>query len=181
MVDLVAKTPCDGLLPVTVGSVSLTETDAGVLTSLSVYNGKTAQLSEALSKAHGAALPSAGQSTLSETARVIWFGRAMALLAGPPPDASLSRHAALTDQSDAWAVVSLSGADAADVLARLVPVDLRFSEFAENQTIRSQIMHMNASITRTGSDSFLIMVFRAMAHTLVHELKTAMEGVAARR
>ena len=39
---------------------------------------------------------------------------------------------------------------------------------------------MMASITRLGADDFQIMVFRSMAATLVGELKTAMEAVAAR-
>jgi sarcosine oxidase subunit gamma len=39
---------------------------------------------------------------------------------------------------------------------------------------------MMASITRIGAQSFQIMVFRSMARTLVHDLKTAMEAVAAR-
>jgi len=38
-----------------------------------------------------------------------------------------------------------------------------------------------ASLTKTGENAFQIMVFRSMAETLVHDLKTAMEGVAAHR
>ena len=39
---------------------------------------------------------------------------------------------------------------------------------------------MNASITRIGEDTFMIAVFRSMAQTLVHDLRTALEAVAAR-
>ena len=39
---------------------------------------------------------------------------------------------------------------------------------------------LNASITRTGAETFLILVFRSMAETLRHDLKEAMEAVAAR-
>jgi sarcosine oxidase subunit gamma len=39
---------------------------------------------------------------------------------------------------------------------------------------------MTASITRTGAESFLILVFRSMAATLVHDLKQAMAAVASR-
>ncbi|WP_295316169.1 sarcosine oxidase subunit gamma [Roseobacter sp.] len=181
MADLVAKSACAGLLPVTVGTLTLEETDIGVLTSVAPYNGRGDDLSTALQKAHGVKLPAPNRTTGQDAVRAIWFGRDVALLAGPAPDRALATHAALTDQSDAWAVVTLSGDGSDDALARLVPLDLRAAQFKTGHTARTQIMHMNASVTRTGPDCFLILVFRAMAQTLVHELKTAMEGVAARR
>jgi heterotetrameric sarcosine oxidase gamma subunit len=58
---------------------------------------------------------------------------------------------------------------------------MRMSAFAVGATARTQLGHMNASITRTGDDTFLIAVFRSMAATLVHDLTTALEAVAARR
>ncbi len=180
MVDLIAKSACDGLLPLTVGQASLTEVDLGALTSMAPYNGKLKAASTALKAAHGISFPAPNRATGKGNARAIWFGRDMALLVGPAPDPALQEHAALTDQSDAWATVELSGDAAEDVLARLVPVDLRNKAFDRGHTVRSQLLHMNASITRTGPQSFLILVFRAMAATLVHDLKVAMEGVASR-
>ena len=126
------------------------------------------------------ALPAANRATRKAGARAIWFGREQALLVGIDPDASLAKHAALTDQSDAWAVTTLTGLQATDVLARLTPLDLRDAHFKRGHTARSDLMHMNASITRTGADSFMILVFRSMAQTLLHDIQTAMEGVAAR-
>jgi sarcosine oxidase subunit gamma len=59
-------------------------------------------------------------------------------------------------------------------------VDLRPQVFKRGHTLRTELKHMMASITRIGAQSFQIMVFRSMARTLVHDLKTAMEAVAAR-
>ena len=102
------------------------------------------------------------------------------MLIGPEPDASLGEYAALTDQSDGWAVVRLEGKGAGDVLARLVPLDLRPASFKRGHSARTDLAHMMASLTKVGENAFQIMVFRSMARTLVHDLKTAMEGVAAR-
>ena len=181
MTELLAKTPCAGLLPLRAGTTTLTEVDLGQLTSLAPYRGQAAALSDALHAAHGLAVPGPGQTTESDDAEAIWFGRALVLLAGPAPDASLAAHAALTDQSDAWAVVELAGDDAAAVLARLTPLDLRASRFPVGATARSELAHMAASVTRTGEQAFRVMVFRAFAQTLAHEMRTAMDGVAARR
>lgn len=109
MAELTAKSPCDGLLPVTVGALKLSEEDLGHLTTIAVFNGKDQALEAALEAAHGMKLPAPGRSTGKAGSRAIWFGRNMALLAGPQPDATLADHAALTDQSDAWAVVRLEG------------------------------------------------------------------------
>ncbi len=181
MVELVAKSPCAGLLPLTIGAVTLTEVAPGVITSLSPRAGQEAALSKALKAAHGMALPGAGRGTGREGARAIWFVRGQVMLMGPAPDPGLSEFAALTDQSDAWAVVRLEGDGAEDVMARLAPVDLRAESFKRGHTLHTDIQHMSGSITRVGERALQIMVFRSMAQTLVHDLKTAMEGVAARR
>jgi sarcosine oxidase subunit gamma len=179
VVELTAKTPCAGLLPLTVGTVAATETELGVLTALSPL-GDAAGLGEALKAAHGMAAPKPGRATGRDGARCLWFGRDTMLLAGPAPDKGLSDHAAVVDQSDGWACVTLSGAGAIDVLARLVPIDLREGSFKRGHSARTMVQHMTASITRTGPDTFLILVFRSMGGTLVHDLKAAMEAVAAR-
>lgn len=180
MAKLSAKTPCDGLLPLSVGAMTLTEEDPGAVTLISPYAGRDKDVSDALKSAHEMAFPGANRATGKAGARAVWFGRGQALLLGPAPDPELAARAAVVDQSDAWAVVRLDGAPAADVLARLVPVDLRVSIFKRGHTARSLLGHMTASITKTGDNAFQIMVFRSMARTLVHDLKTAMEAVAAR-
>lgn len=173
-----AVTPCAGLLPLTIGALTLTEVDPGCLTALAPYHGKA--LGEALKAAHGMALPDANRTTGKAGARVLWFGHAHYLLMGPAPDPALDDHAAVTDISDGWAVVQLAGEGAAAALARVTPIDLRLGQFKQSHTARTDLRHMHASITRLGDEVFMIMVFRSMAHTLVHDLGAAMEGVAAR-
>ena len=181
MDKLIAQTPCDGLLPLTIGTVSVTEVDPGAIHAVSAFQGQAKSLSEAMKAAHGMALPAPNRAAGKSGARAVWFGPGQCMLLGPTPDPSLSPYAAVVDQSDAWAVVRLEGDGAEDVLARLVPVDLRPHHFKRGHTARTLLFHMNASITRVGEKAFQIMVFRSMAESLVHDLKRAMEGVAARR
>lgn len=183
MGELKAITACEGLLPLTMGAAKLEEVDAGRMTSLSPFGDPSAQsaaLSAALKRAHGMALPKPNRATGKEGARCIWFGRGEVLLMGPAPDKSLNKAAAVVDLSDGWACVELSGAAAVGVLARLVPVDLRDGVFKRGHSVRTQVLHMSASITRIGVDRFQILVFRSMAATLVHDLKQAMAAVASR-
>ncbi len=180
MVELIAKSPLEGLLPLSIGSVTLSQEDPGVMTSIAAFKGKEKTLSAALKKIHGMAAPGPNRALGKAGARAIWFGHGMILLQGPKADKALAKHAALTDQSDGWAVVRLTGAGARDVLARLTPVDLRDSEFKRGHTARTELAHMMASITRIGAQSWQILVFRGFAGTLVHDLRRAMQSVAAR-
>ena len=181
MARLIAKSPLAGHGAKTVGSVTVEEVDLGALTSVAPFKGQDKACSDLMKAAHGMALPAPNRATGKEGARAIWFGRGMALLCGPEPDAKLASYAAVTDQSDAWTVVSVSGADTVEVLARMIPIDLRAATFKRGHTARTMIQHMTGSITRVGPDRFLIMVFRSMADTLMHDLETAMESIAARR
>lgn len=180
MAELIARSPCGGLLPLTVAEISLTEEAATTLTSITPYRGQQMAVSKVLQTAHGLSFPEPGRMTGMEGARAVWFGHGQMMLIGPEPDQSLRDVAALTDQSDAWAVVRLEGRESERVLARLVPVDLRAAVFKPGQTVRSQLMHMAVAVTRVGDQTFQIMAFRSMAVTLIHDLKTAMEAVAAR-
>lgn len=180
MADLIAKTPLDGAAPRTFGTVTMTEVDLGTLTSIAPYKGQGDAARAAFEIAQGMNWPAPLRATGQAGARAFWFGREMVMLAGPAPDPVLADHAALTDQSDAWACVQLSGADVEAVLARLVPVDVSLTAFPEGHSARTMIQHMNGSLTRIGADAFLVLVFRSMAGTLVHDLERAMASVAAR-
>lgn len=168
---------CAGLLPLEIGALKVTEVDIGPITSVTPFAGTS---EAALAKALGVPFPAPLHSTGDGDVRCIWAGQGEALLMGALPDPSLAVHAAVVVQSDAWAVVTLHGAGGADALARLVPVDMRLRSFGVGATVRTQLGHMNASITRTSEDAIMIAVFRSMATTLVHDLTSALEAVAAR-
>jgi len=177
VVKLIAKSAADGLLPIEIGQVRVEEIVAP-MASLSAYAGKVDALSQSLKSTHGLALPEVGQTTNAGDVSCQWFGLNHVMLMGEEPDAALSEAAAVTDQSDAWCRVRITGAGARDVLARLVPVDLRDDAVPVGKAIRTDVQHMSGALARVGEDAWEVMVFRSMAGTLVHDLKTAMETVA---
>jgi len=180
VVKLVEKTPAEGLLPLEINGISLTELVPAAITSLMPFDGQEAAASALLSSLLGMECPHPNRSTGRDGARAVWVGRGQIFVVGKAVDASVARHAALTDQSDAWAVFSLQGHGVEDVLARLTPLDLNRAVFKRGHAARSLLGHMSAVILRTGENTFEIMVFRSMARTAVHELETAMRAVAAR-
>lgn len=180
MAELTALSPAGALLPKTLGGVRLREADFAPMTGISPHAGEVAQVSSALEAAHGVSLPGPGKLVAGDGAMVMWVGRNRWLLIGPEPGEGPGAHAALTDQSDAWVTVVISGAAGVEVLARLVPVDLRAAMFPEGSVARTEVYHMPAIIARTGAEELRVMCFRSMAGTLVHDLVQAADAVAAR-
>lgn len=189
MADLRAISACEGLLPVLVGQVSLTAVEAGNITSLMPYMGQEKQASEVLKQAHGCRFPAPGRATGRAIGRAtgragcraLWSGQGQALLLGPVPARALAKTCAMTDQSDAWAVMQLAGAEARAVLARLCPLDLRPQIFKRGHTARSLLGRMNVSITRTGADTYLLMLARSMVASAVREISGSMKSVMAQQ
>ncbi len=168
MAKLIAKTPCGDTLPKTIGNVTLSEVLIDHMWSVAPYKRREKAVATAL----GATLPKPNRFTTKGDMRLIWAGQGVTLvIADRLPD--MTDLAAVSDQSDAWAVVAVEGEDAAEVLARLVPIDLRRATFKTGHTARTMLGHMTATITRTGANRLEVMVMRSMAGTLVHDLTRA--------
>ena len=171
MIDLVAKSPAAGLLPVTVGASTLSEQPVTQIYSRAPFKG--AHVSTALKKAVGLGLPNVGGSKSEDGVEILWAARGQYFLIGakPPP-----LPAAITDQSDAWCTVALTGENTDHVMARLCPLDIASMEHGD--VARSLVGHMSAIIVKR-MGGVTLMVFRAFAKTLVHDLQTAMRSVTA--
>jgi sarcosine oxidase subunit gamma len=174
---LEARSACAGLLPLKIGKVRAEEIVFEAVTSVALLAGKEAAVSKALKKQMGAELPAVGTTTGEAHKRIVWAGQEQFFVLGVALEPI--NGAAMTEQTDAWASAVLDGPGSRDVLARLVPIDLRDAAFPEGKAARTLLGHMQAVLMRTGPERYGIMVFRSMAKTFVHELKEAMETVAA--
>jgi sarcosine oxidase subunit gamma len=115
-----------------------------------------------------------GFSKSTKTVKTLWIGRDHALQIG----GARPKSGNVTDQSDAWACLSITGADTNAVLARLCPVDL--PKMKAREVARTLINHLSAIILAT-PQGYEILVFRAFARTLVHELQEAANAVEGRK
>ena len=180
MARLLETNPFNATLPMEIGATRIEMADLGPVTAILPYNGREDALSEALARHHGIGWPKPRRSVIKGEARIVWSGMEQAMLIGVAADGRLGEHAALIDQSDAWAAVRISGEASRDVLARLCPLDLNPQVFRRGHAARSLIGHMSSLIHREGDTRYLVMTFRSMADTLAHELQEAMTSVAAR-
>ncbi|HEX9859171.1 MAG TPA: sarcosine oxidase subunit gamma family protein [Paracoccaceae bacterium] len=178
MPELIAKSALAGQAPLIFGGLSLAEGAATQITSVAALKGQEKPLAKAL-KALGLAFPAPNTFVQKADIRIVWTGRDQAFLIGAAPE-GLAEHAALTDQSDGWACLTLQGPGADAALMRLIPLDLRLASFPKGRAARAPLNHMSAILMRTGPDSFEVMVFRSMARTAWHEIETVMRALAAR-
>jgi len=159
-------------LPVEAGACRLSALPAGPIVAIAPYPGRRGDVA-----ARMGGFPDPGQVLDLPAGRLVWAGRESAFLFGTAPD--LAGVAAQTEQSDGWCGLRLEGADAAEVLARLVAVDL--APLAVPSAARAQLNHMPLLLVRGGDSLWDLWSYRSMAGTMVHELGAAMAGLAARR
>ena len=177
MPELIAK-PALERKPLTVGACHLAVVKLGPITSIALYPGQEKPANKSL-KPLGLAFPAPNTLSQRDGAMLVWTGRDQAFLIGvEAPD--LGTTAAVTDQSGGWSALRVSGAAAAEVLMRHVPLDLRAAAFPVGRAVRAPLGHMSAILIREPSDSFLVLTFRSMARTAWHEIEVALHSVAAR-
>lgn len=179
MVKLIERSSAAGLLPIQKGDLELQEITGLKITSVQPFKGKAKVLATALKKATKLPTPLARQSVSAGPWRCLPAGLDTWFLFGPEGLAGLD-GAAVTDQSDGWTGLRLSGHAAPDVLARLVPIDLREVSFPTDRAAKTLLNHMALIIEHRG-DGFDLWVFRSMTATAIHEIEAAMIAVTARQ
>ena len=176
MVKLIARTPAQDALPVSVGALTLSEGAPKSITQVAAFPGEEKAATDALKAAIGVGLPKPNRSAGKGGARVLWFGPNEALVVG---EAIEIPNAAVTDQTDGWCCLTLEGDGVTEVLARIAPLDLRESKFKRGHVARSLLGHMTCLFHKSGTSKFELYVFRSMAQTAIHELTRAMKSVSA--
>ncbi len=168
--------------------LSVAEVTGIAIVSLAVPLGGAEALAKAVKSAYGVELPAVGQSTVAEAgdARFLGLARDQFVLlfddTGADPVGAvtekLSGTAYLTDQSDAWALLGVSGPNCRAALERICPLDLHPTAFAIGAVARTVMEHLNVIIHRKAEDTFLLMSPRSSAGSFLHAVTTSAENVA---
>ena len=177
MPELIAKSPLSGIGAVAHGGLRLAQHLPGQITSIAILPGQEKAVARGL-KPLGLGFPKPNTFTTTGSATLVWTARDQAFLIGiAPPEMT---GAALTDQTDGWAVLRLDGPSADEMLMRVYPLDLRVRAFPVGCGARAPLNHMPSILARSAPHVFDIMVFRSMARTAWHELEVCMKMLAAR-
>ncbi|GHE01386.1 hypothetical protein U879_14920 [Defluviimonas sp. 20V17] len=178
MPSLITTSALQGLVPVRHGALALTDATPARITSVAPFKGREADVAQAL-KPLGLRFAAPNQVVEAAAGRCVWTGPGQAFLIDADP-APLTGLAALTDQSDGWVGLRLSGPGAEDALARLIPIDLRPQVFGAGSAARAPVGHM-LSVVMRAPEGIEMLLFRSMARAAVHEIGVAMAALAARQ
>jgi sarcosine oxidase subunit gamma len=126
----------------------------------------------------GVALPETPRRVTVDGVMYLWAGPEswLAIADGPalePRLAVVQNIAAITDQSDGRAILSVAGRHAREILARLVPIDLHPSAFPADATALTLAGHISVQIWQDEAGDFQLACFRSFAEALYHSLAEA--------
>ncbi len=174
-------TPFLGGYDQSIGGIRIRERHDLGLISMAIPLGDDAKVKKALKAAYGVAEPSATKSTVKGDVRIIRSAVDQMLMLfpndapNPVPDvkSAMKDSVWVTDQSNTWVVLEVSGDTVRDALERLCPIDLHPDTFAKNASARTVMEHMGALIVRTGDNSFLLMSASSSAGSFLHAVETS--------
>ncbi len=179
--DLFARDPVYGL-PKTAGRCELRLVQPAAIATLAPFRGQGMAVADVLKSLWKTGLPKTGKTRTSKAATLFWSAPGQWLVTGDFDPATLAQTldgiAAVTDQSDAWAVLHLNGADATNILHRLTSLDI--NALATGDIARTEVARL-AGILRPLETGFEIWLPRSAARWGVEKITDAMQRVAAQR
>ena len=161
----------------------LTEEAAMAIIAMTTRNGRGRAMAAAFKKHLGTAPPDATQAVTARGMKIIPSALDQVFIIGTMAPAELEENlkagfgacASLTDQSDGWAVLRLTGERAHETLERLSMVDLSPRKFGIGQVARTVFEHINVLVMRDKplpgeALRYLILTPRSSAQDLCHAL-----------
>lgn len=149
------------------------------MATVMAYKGRWSDVAARLRAKYGLLLPDGPRRTAHGTAAMIGLGPRTWLFqreAGPPLEPELADvfgdSAAVTDQSDGYAVLRLAGPRVGSVLEKGVSLDLHDSAFVPGCAASTGCARLSVILWRLDNDQghavFEIAVFRSLARSLWH-------------
>ncbi|WP_419904350.1 sarcosine oxidase subunit gamma [Kiloniella sp.] len=184
---LEANTPLDGFSH-DFNGVSVTEVNGRSIVSIATPLDGEEALSKALAKAYKLDNPKPGQSTASTVDNAVLLGMAQDQTflvfdhMEDKPVEVVSQHlkdtAYLTDQSDSYVMLRVSGENSRSVLERICPIDLHPSAFPEGSVSRTIMEHLGTVIVHEKADTFLLMSARSSAKSFLEAVEVSALNIA---
>ncbi len=183
--DLSARPPLGGAR-LEVDGVAVTEVTDRAVVSIAARQGGEEALASAVSTAYGRDLPAVGRSSVSDVdnARFLGLQRDQFFLlfehTGPDPIRAVAEKlgdaAYLSNQSDSWAMLRITGAKCRSALERICPIDLDPSVFRPGAVARTVMEHLGTIIVREDDDTFLLLSARSSAQSFLHAVETSVRA-----
>jgi len=171
-------------------SISVSEvSDLGIV-SMAIPSETRDALSDVINQHYSVALPAIGKLTQSQTSNARFLGLQQDQLfmlfdydgdrASEEISAKVNAKeqlAYLSDQSDSWVTLRISGDRCLDALERICPLDIHPSAFPAGSVARTSMEHMATIIMHESEGSYLLLSLRSFAHSFLHAVTTSIKNI----
>ena len=169
------------------GEVAVTEHVSRAIVSIGTPDGGGENLSKAVASSLKTAIPAIGKTTASNVDNALLLGmqqdqifllfdysgkNAVDYLPQEIRDAGY-----LTDQSDSWVMISISGPKARATLQQTCSVDLHSAIFPNGAVIRTVMANLSTIIVCEGENKLLVMSPRSSAKSFFKVLETSIKNL----
>ncbi|WP_162937924.1 sarcosine oxidase subunit gamma [Kiloniella sp. EL199] len=179
---LTANTPLDGFSRDFVG-VSICEVNERAIVSVAVPKDGEEKLANALASSYEIELPKAGILSAASLDNAVLFSMAQDQYflvfdyAGNTATSVVRSHlndaAYLTDQSDSFVMIRVSGTNSRSLLERICPLDIHPSVFPIGSVARTVMEHLGTTIIHEAEDSFLLLSARSSTYSFLDAIETS--------
>ncbi|WP_421780249.1 sarcosine oxidase subunit gamma [Kiloniella litopenaei] len=179
---LTAKTSLDGYCRDFAG-VSIHEVNDRAIVSIAVPKDGERELANVLTSSYQIELPKPGILSVTSRDNAVLFNTAQDQYflvfdyAGNTATSVvrnlLGDTAYLTDQSDSYVIVRISGINSRRLLERICPLDIHPSVFPVGSVARTVMEHLGTIIIHDVEDSFLLLSARSSAYSFLEAIETS--------
>lgn len=167
--------------------LEIAELVSRAIVSIAVPHGGEKALSEVITSSFKTEMPAIGKSTTSAIANSRFLGlqgdQLFLLFDYNGPGAvkkvlkKVQETAYLTDQSDSWVMITVSGPKARNVIQRTCPIDMHPSIFQNGAVARTVMDHLNTIIVCEGPNTFLLMSPRSSSKSFLNAVETSIRNL----
>lgn len=164
----------------------LAEVTGRAMVSMAIPKGEKNALEQQLKEMCGLAFPEVGQWCSSEPAntQVLRLQDDLCfVLFDYSGDRAVEEFkqkisgAYLSDQSDSWVMLRLSGEQSREALARICPIDLHSAVFSPGSVTRTVMEHIGVMIVCEAENQYLLMALRSYAGSFLHALEVSLANL----
>jgi len=173
---LKSKSPLEGI-QLKFKGIEIKENSSRAIVSLGISYVKKSEIAKTILSAFNVEIPSVGNSIVSTVNNTRFLGMQQDQLflifdySGVDPLEDLPNQikniAYLTDQTDSWAMISLSGSNARSILQKSCPIDLHPINFGKDAVSRTIMEHLGVILVCESLNGFLVLSPWSTAQTFI--------------
>lgn len=165
----------------------ITELENVEIYALAIQSNNEKKAAAAIKKNFSCPMPLIGQSALSEkhnlrilrlsSDQLFLFFNSKNLSTVQTIFKNLNDSFYITEQTDAWLGLKVSGQRIMECLERICPINISLDAFKENAFARTVMEHLGTIIIRVKSDEFELFSASSSANSFLHAVETSAKNI----